>query len=130
MVIQLVGPNDVDSESQIDVNIENSPVDKKQIQQGTTYCLCCVFPCTKTRLITGITATLIALAVLLYSAVFIGSTFEMSNMNSSPSTLYFYNTSEVCAVDAAGGWNNYVSPIEAAVLGDKIAHCGQCGECR
>jgi hypothetical protein len=74
-------------------------------------------------------ATIVALFILFLIILFVGASIEKGHVDDAPSTLYFYETATVCAVNSTGELQTYPTLKSAHNKSSSVAHCGDCGHC-
>jgi len=72
---------------------------------------------------------ILALFLVFLSVLFIGAAVEKAAVDEADSTLYFYATPKVCAVDTANYVLTYEGVDDAHAQDGLVIHCGDCGSC-
>lgn len=121
----------VSGETEIDTLSESSLDGRRETPISGRHCrwrCCCGWPwlCRRIR---HCLVGLVVVFLILVAVLFIGGAVERRRMQKKPSTLHLYEGSNVCAVNGDGLSTTFASAMTAHSDGQKVAHCGSCGQC-
>lgn len=72
---------------------------------------------------------ILVLLAVMWSILAIGTRIEGRRMRGVPTTVHLYDGSDVCAMNGNDDVTTFASADQAHHAGQKVAHCGSCGEC-